>query len=205
MGRVHLGGPGSGADLVVAPDDRIDWTVFDPVTVPAGRGPRSLVDLSVAGDLSLPTVGVTDGCPGLTAHPDTLPAGDAAPLALPAFPGLAACRSVDVYVSPLRQPFDCASLLQFPGLRRVSVSGAATHLAALAGLRDLQSLRLLYCPDGADLPPLVTWPHLTTVLAANLDETTGRRLRGELRALKGERRGVPTATALGWFDAAREF
>jgi hypothetical protein len=105
----------------------------------------------------------------------------AGPVALPVFPALAAARSVDVTVGPLRQPFDCASLLQFPGVRRLALHGRLTNLPALAGLRHLTGLQLRFSPDLAELPTLTTWPRLEHVIAWNVDAVAGRRLRGQLR------------------------
>ncbi|GAA2587180.1 hypothetical protein GCM10010435_76770 [Winogradskya consettensis] len=220
-------------DLVVSAADTIDWSVFDPFTVPAGypwprvfryegddtgfltwaarrpietftwqphapltadasaaqlsrlsvilrNGPLTIVlpadchYFSAAGDLSLLTVTTPGDCPPLGFFPDTQPSGP--PVALPPLPGLAYARSVDVTVPPLRQPFDCASLLQFPGLTRVALSGSLTNLSALASLRHLEMLELRYCPDLSDLPPLDTWT-LSHLLLFNADDTTGKRLR----------------------------
>jgi hypothetical protein len=269
VGVVHIGGPEGSPDLVVDADDRINWTAFDPFTVPAGYPwPRSiryegndsgffewserrpietfawaparamevdardacigrlsltlrhaplrivlppasngLVDVSVTGDLSLLTIylAAADECPALTFHPDTKPSRQAEPLKLPTLAALAGCRSVDIYVSPLRQPFDCTSLTQFPGISRVSLSGALANLASLAELREVETLRLLYCPDLSALPPLATWRKLRTVLASNIEEGAGKRLRAEIRVLAkaGRAWDVASATQLrhsDWFD-----
>ncbi|WP_327011324.1 hypothetical protein OHA72_31005 [Dactylosporangium sp. NBC_01737] len=230
-------------DLVVAAGDAIDWSVFDPFTVPAGYPwPRRIVyegddtgffgwarrrpietfdwrpraahavdasaaqighlgitlrdaplrltvpsaphgSLSVTGDLGLLTAAPADGdaCPRLAFAPDTLPSPDAAPLRLPDLPAFAGAHSVDVTVRPLRQPFDCASLLQFPEVRSVALAGQLAGVDALARLRHLTALQLRYCPDLAGLPALHDWPDLTHLIAFNVEDATGRRLRGELR------------------------
>ncbi|GIM78253.1 hypothetical protein Aau02nite_79970 [Amorphoplanes auranticolor] len=97
------------------------------------------------------------------------------------FPALAAARSVDVSVGPMWQPFDCASLLEFPELRRLALHGRLANLPALAGLRHLTGLQLRFSPDLAELPALATWPRLEHVIAWNVDAVAGRRLRGQLR------------------------
>jgi hypothetical protein len=234
-------------DLVVGVDDTIDWSVFDPFTVPAGYpwprwfsyhgndtgflewattreieafdwrpaaaltvdGSRARIsrlrlrldsepleivlphsrdpygDLDVTGDPGLlrPELAAGSDCPDLTFYPDTRPVRDADPLPLPPFPTLAAARAVTVTVEPLRQAFDCASLLQFPDLRRVGLDGRLTNLDSLARLRALTSLRLRYCPDLAGLPDLETWPNLTHVFASNVEQAAGKRLRTEIRRL----------------------
>jgi hypothetical protein len=79
------------------------------------------------------------------------------------------------------------------------------NLAALANLRDIETLRLLYRPDLSALPPLSTWPNLRTVLASNIDQAAGQQLRAEFRALAKESRvwEEGSATQLrrpDWFD-----
>ena len=272
VGNVIIG-PGGGRDrppdLVVDADDRINWSVFDSFTVPAGypwprgisyegsdvgffawsesrpietfswtptRGvdtdaraariarlgvtlrdvpvrlvlpPAStgLVDLSMRGDLSQLTVDLAEpgDCPGVTFYPSTAPSRAAAPTRLPDFHALDGCPSVDVYVSPLRQPFDCASLTQFPAARQVSLSGAVANLDAMADLRNLEVVRLLYCPDLTALPPLATWPNLRCVIASNIEEQAGQRLRADIAALARagrtwEMTGVSQLRRPDWFE-----
>jgi hypothetical protein len=159
--------------------------------------------LSVRGDLSLFTAALADGaaCPTLAFAPDTRPAPHAPPLRLPDLPALAGAHAVTVAVRPLRQAFDCASLLQFPGIRRLVLTGQLANLDALAQLRHLDSLRLADCPDLAGLPALDTWPALTELFVSNVDDTTGRRLRAELR--RGDRQwrhsSITQLRRPGWF------
>ncbi|MFI5938466.1 hypothetical protein [Actinoplanes sp. NPDC051494] len=163
---------------------------IDNLAVTVHRAPVHLVvaenqrHLAFAGDLSLLSVDLADGagCPTLGFLPATTAARDAGPVGLPPMPAFAGARSVDVKVRPLRQPFDCASLVQFPGLRHLALAGSLTGLPALAGLRELTSLHLRYCPDLTELPELDTWPGLTDVIAFNVEETTGKRLRRSGRA-----------------------
>jgi hypothetical protein len=233
-------------DVVVGPDDSINWAAFDPLTVPAGYPwPRSLyyrgndtgfvawsarrriewfdwvpmadavVDAHEAqigrfvvhlrttnlkivlpakercqhfqavGDLARlrPERAPGAACPNLEFDPDTKPSRGGEPLALPRLSALADVASVHVRVQPLRQPFDCASLLQFPKLRDLALAGQLTGLDTLARLTELTSLGLRYCPDLSGLPPLHTWPQLTTIIAWNVEETAGKRLRTEIRHL----------------------
>lgn len=178
-----------------------------PMRIVLPRASNGLVNVSVTGDLSLLTVDLVapDECPSLAFYPDTEPSREAEPLRLPTLEALAGCRSIDVYVSPLRQPFDCASLTQFSTVRHVSLSGGVANVAALADLREVETLRLLYCPDLSALPPLATWPNLRTVLASNIDQTAGKRLRAEIRALTNsgrawERASVTELRRPDWFD-----
>jgi hypothetical protein len=158
------------------------------LVLPEGR-------FSVIGDLTLLTPLLAPGadCPPLRFHPDTTPVPHSplappvphSPYALPELPALAGAASVAVSVPPLRQPFDCASLLQFPGLRHLELAGSLTRLDALAGLPGLTGLHLRYVPDLSELPPLDAWPPLTQLIAWNVDDRAGRRLRTELR--RGDR------------------
>ena len=228
------------SDLVVAADDSVDWSVFNPCTTPSGtpwprwidyegddtswlawsrhrpiegfswtphaahaldagragidelsvtvrRAPLRLVlpsgaRFAATGNLSLLTPVLAPGaeCPPLRFRPDTTAAREV-PCALPRMPALAGATDVGVSVPPLRQPFDCASLLQFPGLRRLELSGSLTGLDALAGLLGLTALQLRFVPDLFDLPSLDAWPDLTHLIVWNCDDRTGKRLRSQLR------------------------
>ncbi len=241
-----VGGSARPPDVVVDPDDSINWAAFDPLTVPAGyHWPRSLyyrgndpgffawsarrriewfewtpmsdavVDAGEAqigrlvvhlhttnltivlpakdrcqyfqamGELARlhPEHAPGAACPNLEFSPDTKPSRSTDPLALPRFTALADAASVHVRVKPLRQPLDCASLLQFPKLRDLALDGQLTGLDALARLTELTSLALRYCPNLSGLPPLDTWPQLTTIIGWNIDEAAGKRLRTEIRRL----------------------
>jgi hypothetical protein len=233
-------------DIVVDPDDSINWAAFDHLTVPAGYPwPRSLyyhgndtgfvawsasrriewfewtpmtdavVDardaqigrlvvhlrstnlnivvpardgcqhFQAVGELAglRPTRAPGAACPNLEFSPDTQPSRTTEPLALPRFAALADAASVHVRVKPMRQPFDCAGLRQFPDLRVLALDGQLTGLEALASLTGLTSLGLRYCPNLAGLPTLATWPQLTTIVGWNIEETAGKRLRTEIRDL----------------------
>ena len=243
---------------MVSPADRLDWTVLDPFTVPAGGPwPRWLhyegddtgfvawtrtretegfawtphtaqdVDLSATaiqhlsltltgapvrvvlpdreygsftayGDLRALTAELGAGarCPALHFCPRTVADQAAGPAALPVFPALAAARSVDVTVGPLRQPFDCASLLQFPEVRRLALHGRLTNLPALAGLRHLTGLQLRFSPDLAELPAA---GHLAAAGARHRLERRRRRRAAPARATAA---GVPGQFRLQAADGA---
>lgn len=250
---------GPGREVDVAPGDRLDWTVFDPFSTPAGSPwprwidyegddtgflawserrpiegfswtPHAAHDLdasradiaglsvtvrraplrltlpagrfAASGDLTLLTPLLVPGaaCPSLTFRPATSPGGRP-PCALPPFPALAGAESVDVFVPPLRQPFDCASLLQFPGVRHLVLGGSLTGLDALAGLPALTGLQLRYVPDLVGLPPLDTWPDLNHLIAWNVDDRAGRALRTEFRRSDREWRSSSVSKLRGpdWF------
>lgn len=145
------------------------------LVLPAGR-------FSAAGDLTLLTPRLAAGadCPPVHFAPDTAPA-PSVPYGLPRLIALATATSVTVSVPPLRQPFDCASLRQFPGVRGLALSGSLANVGALAELTGLTGLELRYVPDLSDLPPLTAWPGLTRLIVWNADDRASRRLRAELR------------------------
>jgi hypothetical protein len=97
-------------------------------------------------------------------------------------PGIGAVTSLDVRVDPLGTPFDCRALVGLPRLRTLTLTGALAHLDALGELA-LTSLTLRLCPDLSGLPPLSSWPGLTSVVAWNVEESASRRLLEEGRVI----------------------
>ncbi|GAB2843281.1 hypothetical protein GCM10027176_53680 [Actinoallomurus bryophytorum] len=248
-------------DVVVGPDDVLDWTAFDAFPRSAGyHWPRELryqgndvgflawshrrrieqfhwvpttlvtADAGVAridhltvtlrgaglkivlppaastftakGDLSRLRAETAPGgtCPHLYFYPDTSTSRDAAPSELPPLPALGEATSVYVGVKPLRQPFDCASLLQFPQLTMVRLSGRLTNLKALAELSHLRRVQLVDCPDLTGLPALTTWPELRDFEASNIDAAAGRDLRQQLKDHPLPQASVAGLRAAGWFE-----
>lgn len=107
---------------------------------------------------------------------------------LPEFPALKEIESIDISMKPIGQPFDCQSLLQFPNLESVSLSGNLTNLSQLKKLVKLEGLALRFVPNLDDLPALDSWPKLNSFIAWNVAESKGKLLRVELRKLKKERK-----------------
>ncbi|AXX31133.1 hypothetical protein KCV87_01210 [Actinosynnema pretiosum subsp. pretiosum] len=259
VGSLSVGPPGSDrVDLVVGPDDQVDWTALDGLETPAGGlWPRWVDyrgnDLSVfewararrveglhfeaASDVVIDASGSRFGsltvnsgghcvrlrlapaelCPRVAlqgAPADfVLAAGGALPelaLALPAtsaralprLPVLADLTHLMVSTGPLDEPFDCRSLLQFPRLRSLALSGSLANLGALEVL-PLRQLQIRFCPDLSGLPPLRSFPELTSFLAWNVDAAVGRRLRTELRGPIAQRltghSGVSQLRERPWF------
>lgn len=248
-------------DVVVGPDDVLDWSTFDAFPRPSGypwprvfryqgndigflawserrrieqfhwsptapvnvdgsaaridhltvnlRGatltivlPATTSTFTAQGDLSLLRAETpADGtCPHLYFYPETRASRDAKPLELPPLPSFGAATSVYVGVKPLRQPFDCGSLLQFPELTMVRLVGRLTNLEALAGLPHLRRLQLTDCPTLTGLPALTTWPGLRDFDASNIDAATGRDLRQQLKDRQLPRASVTGLRTAAWFE-----
>jgi hypothetical protein len=106
---------------------------------------------------------------------------------IPTWPALAELIMVLIEGEPAGMPFDCSSLLQFPGLRVVELRGNVTNLAVLAELKELRTLAIRRCPDLAGMPDLQTWQHLDTFAGSDIEARAGKALRGELNRLKKSR------------------
>ncbi|MET9031166.1 hypothetical protein ABZW96_37095 [Nocardia sp. NPDC004168] len=248
-------------DVVVGPDDVLDWSTFDGFTVPAGypwprvlgyRGsdlgflawsrrrtieqfawtptvpmtvdagaadihhltvslrsaaltivlPATTSAFTACGDLALLHAELAAGgvCPHLYFYPATRASRDAEPLKLPPLPSLAEATSIYVGAKPLRQAFDCASLLQFPHLTQVRLFGQLTNLDALAELSHVQRLQLGDCPDLTGLPPLTTWPGLHDFDASNIAQEAGRDLRQQLKGVRLPHASVTRLRTAEWFE-----
>ncbi len=228
------------SDLIVDPDQAIDWTVFDAYTTPAGSPwprwltyigndvsvldwartrqieglslrPQVPVDLdasgalisslsvhashpmtlklgsserirqvSLIGDLDLFDISAEEPVSSVALRPVVPPGTES--YALPPLPGLHAVTTLTVVMDPLGPSLDCASLRQFSRLESLSLQGALTRVETLAEL-DLVSLAVRYVPDLSGLPDPTAWPRLTSLIAWNVDEVVGRRLREQVKAL----------------------
>jgi hypothetical protein len=164
--------------------------------------PATISTFTAQGDLSrLRAEMAADGtCPYLYFYPDTRTSRDAEPLGLPPLPSLGAATSLYVGVKPLRQPFDCGSLLQFPDLTVVRLVGQLTNLEALAELPHLRRIQLGDCPDLTGLPSLTAWPGLRDFDASNIDAAAGRDLRQQLKACPLPRASVTGLRTAKWFE-----
>jgi hypothetical protein len=202
------------------PIEQFHWIPTTPMTVDASvagidrltislRGtpltivlPVSVITFTVRGNLALLQADLAVGgtCPGLYFYPDTRASRHAEPLSLPTLPSLCEATSVYVGVTPLRQPLDCASLLQFPNLTEVRLVGQLANLDALAELPHVQRLQLGDCPDLTGLPPLTTWPDLREIDASNIAHDAGRDLRQQLKGCRLSRASVTRLRTAEWFE-----
>lgn len=106
---------------------------------------------------------------------------------IPDLKDLHGAESVYVRVSPLGDPFDCRSLLQFPGLKDLHISGYICNAGALSELKGLESLWFNTVPDLTDLPAADCWEHLDRFVGVDIDEATGKEIKKQLKALQKER------------------
>jgi hypothetical protein len=140
----------------------------------------SIRQVSLIGDLDLFDVRAEEPVSSVALSP-VIPPGTES-YALPPLPGLRAVTTLTVVMDPLGPSLDCASLGQFARLTSLSLQGALTGVDTLAEL-DLESLAVRYVPDLSGLPDPAAWPRLTSLIAWNVDEVVGRRLREQVKAL----------------------
>ena len=108
---------------------------------------------------------------------------EARPYQLPVYNSLEKATYVDIKGLPVGQAFDCKSLLQFPNLTSLNLSGNMANLETLAELKHLENIALRYVPDLTNMPKLATWKNLKSFIGWNIEETAGKALRAELNAL----------------------
>lgn len=82
---------------------------------------------------------------------------------------------------------DCNSLLQFKNAKSLNMSGNITNIQALAVLTDLETLGLRTIPDLTGMPTLATWTKLNSFIGWNIEETLGKVLQQELKAILKEK------------------
>lgn len=103
---------------------------------------------------------------------------------LPEYKCFKNAKELLIEVDPNGAPFDCSSILQFPELELLHLSGNMTNLNALKELKKLKKLGFWNVPNLSDIPPLDSWEKLNKFVAMNIDENAGKRLKEELRELK---------------------
>ena len=108
-------------------------------------------------------------------------------LRLPVYKTIEKVTHVSVGVPPIGHAFDCESLLQFPDLNDLTLSGNLTNLQALAELKHLEHIALRYVPDLTDMPNLSAWNSLISFIGWNIEETAGKAIRAELNKLSKEK------------------
>ncbi len=188
------------ADLTDADIDRLYiHTGGSQIRLSTGENTRFL---TLSGALENFCFGSFETMPALTFCPDV--PKEKALCRLPVFPALAGAGAVTIDYPVAKTPFDCESLLQFPGLKGLSLYGTMTNLQALTDLDRLEHLALRYVPDLEGMPKLACWGGLRSFIGFNIEETAGKALRAELKQLKKERPmefcSVTHLRKSRWFD-----
>ncbi|WP_019973932.1 hypothetical protein [Empedobacter brevis] len=132
-------------------------------------------------------IAATHANPFVIINPQTKKEKSALPYQLPHLKSLARITSLDIAVEPLAQAFDCQSLLQFPHLKNLNITGNMANVACLSKLKNLERIGIRYAPDIEHFPALNSWPHLKSFIGWNIDSTTGKRLSTELKQLAKEK------------------
>lgn len=143
--------------------------------------PKSSFRLNVSGNLS--RFSATGSLPDfLTLAPRTGRRKTDPPFTLPDLGELHQVTSLTLQNMPLGQPISLDCLERFPNLDSLSLWGNFSDIDLLARHTRLTNLELRFMPDLNDFPSLDTWPLLDRFIAYNVEETTGKRLRQQLKS-----------------------
>lgn len=143
----------------------------------------TLQNLNLSGNLEQVELVTAGAIPSLRLNPHTQQKQSATPYKLPNFNALRTITSLDITVEPLGQAFDCESLLQFPELKTLNLTGNIANANCLEGLKNIERLGIRYSPHLENFPPLSSWNNLIGFIGWNIDEKTGKRLNAELKLL----------------------
>jgi hypothetical protein len=171
------------ADLSKAQINRLLIHVADRVKLILGD---RLNYLSLSGNLEQAEIAGAARIPFLYFTPTPAERGTPA-IRLPVFGALREAESVDISVASAGPAFDCESLLQFPGLANLNLSGCLANLACLRKFEKLERIGIRYAPCLEGFPPLDTWKRLKSFIGWNIEEGAGKRLKTELKVLAAAR------------------
>lgn len=152
-----------------------------------GENKKGLYSLHLAGHIEYFEIITTAAYPHMRIEPTTYKDPMVSAYHLPVMKNLAAITSLDLTVKPLGQAFDCESLLQFPNLKNLNLTGNITNTASLKQLQQLERIGIRYAVNLEDFPALNTWENLRSFIGWNIDEKTGKRLNAELKHLAKEK------------------
>ncbi|MGE8232217.1 MAG: hypothetical protein ACN6OR_02455 [Stenotrophomonas sp.] len=142
--------------------------------------------LSVSGDISrFSTLGQLPR--SLSLAPDTGSRRQATVFELPDMGELHDVHDLMLVNTPMARPISLKCLSRFMHLKSLSLYGNFVDLEALAAQPQLQSLQLRYMPSLEGLPALSCWPALDGLIAFNVEEAAGKRLRQQLKARAQQR------------------
>lgn len=146
-----------------------------------------LYSLHLSGNIELFEIKVTQEIDHIRIEPNTEKDQSVSAYHLPIIPDLAKISSLDVIVKPIGQAFDCESLLQFPNLKNLNLTGNITNTACLKQLHQLERIGIRYAVNLEGFPALNTWENLSSFIAWNIDEKTGKTLNTQLKHLAQEK------------------
>ncbi|RAV23377.1 hypothetical protein [Paenibacillus contaminans] len=136
--------------------------------------------LSVSGDLSRFSA-AGDMPYSLTLAPRTSRRKTDDPYLLPDLGELHQVTNLTLSNAPLGQPISLECLNRFPNLNSLSLWGNFCDLDLLVRQDRLTNLELRFMPDLGDLPPLNAWPLLDRIIAYNVEEVSGKRLKQQMK------------------------
>lgn len=145
--------------------------------------PFGLKSLNLSGNIENFKIISTHSNPYIRIVPKTKKDQSEIPYKLPTLKSLETITSLDITVEPLGQPFDCESLLQFPNLKILNLTGNITNTNCLSEFLNLEHLGIRYAPNLENFPSLNSWENLKSFIGWNIDEITGKRLNTELKQL----------------------
>lgn len=146
-----------------------------------------LMKLNLSGNLANFEIITNQANPFLSLAPFTDNRKTALAYKLPLLKNLETITSLDITVAPIGQPLDCKSLLQFPNLKNLNVTGNINHVNVLSDFLDLERLGIRYAPNLENFPSLNSWKNLKSFIGWNIDAITGKRLNTELKQLAKEK------------------
>jgi len=143
--------------------------------------------LYLSGNLANIQIKASPGTTLVQFAPDTSTAADNN-YSIPEFPSLnKTVTSVHVDNTVIGTAVDCSSLLQFKNIQSLNLSGNITNLQAIAQLHELEYLGLRTMPDLTGMPALKIWQKLKSFIGWNIEETQGKVLQQELKAILKEK------------------
>lgn len=147
----------------------------------------SLYSLHLSGKIELFEIKTKQEIHHIRIEPNTEKDQSVSAYHLPIITDLAKISSLDVIVKPIGQAFDCESLLQFPNLKNLNLTGNITNTACLKQLHQLERIGIRYAVNLEGFPALNTWENLSSFIAWNIDEKTGKTLNTQLKHLAQEK------------------
>ena len=106
---------------------------------------------------------------------------------IPDFKELQDTAFVGIESSPVGDVFDCESLRQFKHVKTLNIWGNVKNTSVLSELTELENIGMRYVPDMSGFPDVRSWKNLDRFIGWNIEETAGKDLRKQLKALEKEK------------------